>query len=368
MELSKSIDFLLENAGPVIQYRLHKEILKDVSKNEEENLLEKVKQTPYYKLVERYVKPNGYIGLGMHSWDKFKETPLQDGEAAARLLANYSIPKESEIIENYIKALRDKNVMDGEFSYYNPEIARFRDRYLGLKNGGGLMVLIYSMQALLGYGDDKEVKPFVDISLKAFQSMLSITALDEITNFKPYLKKRYNYPYIEEDDFLPCSYHLTTLSRTYGWREDNNIIMLSNAINHINHIMKEDNNVHVKIRNNYYTPLWAFIRPFKAFETDRHDVALRKTLTELAMLGVGERVDIIKKSVENIKVISADGILRVKFDNAYHKKKFIDNMRYPGPYSEIGLEENYKKDMAIWCDLTFWAVQLLNILNQTDPI
>ena len=31
MNLSKSIDFLLENAGAVIQYRLHKEILKDLS-------------------------------------------------------------------------------------------------------------------------------------------------------------------------------------------------------------------------------------------------------------------------------------------------------------------------------------------------
>ena len=40
MNLSKSIDFLLENAGAVIQYRLHKEILKDLSPVEEENLLE----------------------------------------------------------------------------------------------------------------------------------------------------------------------------------------------------------------------------------------------------------------------------------------------------------------------------------------
>ena len=67
MDLSKSIDFLLENAGAVIQYRLHKEILKDLSPVEEENLLEKVYQTPNFKLVNSYVKPNGYIGSGAHS-------------------------------------------------------------------------------------------------------------------------------------------------------------------------------------------------------------------------------------------------------------------------------------------------------------
>ena len=56
MDLSKSIDFLLENGGDVMKYRLHKEIIKDISKNEEENLLEKVMQTPKYRLLESYVK------------------------------------------------------------------------------------------------------------------------------------------------------------------------------------------------------------------------------------------------------------------------------------------------------------------------
>ena len=91
---SKSVDFLLENAGPVIQYRLHKEILKDIDKNEEENLLNQVYEMPWFQLLKTYVKPNGYIGSGMHSWDNWRgtvlhETPLQDGESAARLLSYY---------------------------------------------------------------------------------------------------------------------------------------------------------------------------------------------------------------------------------------------------------------------------------------
>ena len=51
MNLTKSIDFLLENAGPVIQYRLRKEILHDLDKTEEENLLEQIYQTPHFKLL-----------------------------------------------------------------------------------------------------------------------------------------------------------------------------------------------------------------------------------------------------------------------------------------------------------------------------
>lgn len=365
MNLSKSIDFLLENAGDVIQYRLHKEILKDLSENEENNLLDKVKQMPNYKLLESYVKPNGYIGIGMHSWDKFKATPLQDGETAARLLSYYAIPKDSSIIKNYISALRSDKVLEEEFSYYNPEKVRFRDRYKGINNGGGLMVLIYTMQALLGYGDDDEVKPFVDLCYDTFQSMLTITSLEDITIFNSESKKKYNYPYIEEDVSLPCSYHLATLSRTNSWRNNQSVNIIADVINHINSIMKDENNVHIKMGSNYYVPLWAFVTPLKAFERNSHHTALRRTLTEIAMLGVGDRVDIIKQSIANVEeALSEDGILRYQFDSSYQKKKFLDSMRYPLPYNEIGLEADYKKEVSIWCDLTFWAVQFLSILGQ----
>ena len=69
---TKSIDFLLENAGPVIQYRLRKEILKDLSVGEEEKLLERIYGLPLFKLLSTYVKPKGYIGSGMHSWDNWR--------------------------------------------------------------------------------------------------------------------------------------------------------------------------------------------------------------------------------------------------------------------------------------------------------
>lgn len=118
--LSKSIDFLLEYAGPVIKYRLKKEILKDITKTEEENLLEQIYQMPYFKLLQTYVKPDGYIGSGMHSWDnwkgqKFHETPLQDGEAAARLLAYYAVPKTHPIVSKYVQAMRDEEILQKEF-------------------------------------------------------------------------------------------------------------------------------------------------------------------------------------------------------------------------------------------------------------
>jgi hypothetical protein len=368
MRVSKSMDFLLEKAGPVIRYRLHKEILRDLRPAEEEALLERVLQTPYYRLVESYVKSNGYIGTGMHSWDKFKETPLQDGEAAARVLSNYAIPKDRPIVRNFISALRDERILEEEFSYYHPEVVRFQNRFLGLRNGGGLMVLVYTAQALLGYGDDPEAKPFVDISREAFRRVLSLSSLEDITIFKPYLKRKYNFPYIEEDVYFPCQYHLETLAHTRSWRTPETVAELARAVNHLNAVMREDNAMTVKIGSRYYGPLWAFVRPLKPFtSTAGLDVARRKTLTHLAMLGAGDAIDVVRQSAQAVmEGLMADGILRVSFASPYIKKRYLDNMRVPGPYSEIGLETAYKKEESIWCDLTFWGVQLLHLLHMAE--
>lgn len=184
-DYQKSIDFLLENGRDVIQYRLHKDILHDLTETEEPMLLEKVMQTPEYQLLLTHVKPNGYIGIGMHSWEKFKASHLDDGENAARLLHNYGIPKDMPIVQNFVKAMRDDSILEQEFSYYNPEKVRFETRSIGINSGSSLDVTLYACQALLGYGDDPEMRHFVDASYKAFVSLLDYKSADEITTFNP---------------------------------------------------------------------------------------------------------------------------------------------------------------------------------------
>lgn len=370
IDLSKSIDFLLENGGDVIKYRLHKEILKDMSEVEEAALLEKVMETPKYKLLESYVKPNGYIGIGMHSWDKFKETRLQDGEAAARLLSNYAIPKDAPIVANFVRALRNDEVLEEEFSYYHPEIGRFQNRFVGLNCGGGLMVLIYACQALLGYGDDEEVRPFVETSYCAFESLLHINSLEDITKVK--VLKKGDIRYIEPDTYFPCQYHLETLAHTNSWRNDESVKTLVRAINFHDEIMTDAfmNAFSIKDGNHYNGPLWAYTYPFCAFESCKMTgvTAQRKTLTHLAMIG-GDKIDVVRKTADFLEdALSRDGVLRPEFESAYQKRCFKASLEFPTPYGEIALEPSHKTDTALWCELTFWAVQLLSIVGRRKQI
>ena len=372
MAISKSIDFLLENAGPVIQYRLRKEILCDMGKTEEENLLEQVYRTPHFERLKSYVKPSGYIGSGAHGWDNWRgtvlhETPLQDGEAAARLLSYYAIPKTHSLVKNFVLAMRDEDTLQNEFSYIPPEKERYKNRFRGISSGYGLMVLIYAMQAMLGYGDDEYAKSFQSVALDAFRNILPLSSLNEMTKTRQ-SKAKYNYPYIEETASFPCQYHLEALAYTGIWRTPENVKMMADALNHYNEITHDANPMHVKIGSRYYVPfpLNMHNRPIRAFREDIIDnITYRRLLTEMAMLGVGESVKVIKESVINVKdAIGSDGILKMRFDLPHNKRYSPKKIEYPTPYEDVRLEPDYTRKYAIECDLTFWAVQFLFLCKQ----
>ena len=162
-DYQKSIDFLLENGRDVIQYRLHKDILHDLTEAEEKLLLEKVMQTPEYQLLLTHVKPNGYIGIGMHSWEKFKASHLDDGENAARLLHNYGIPKDKQVIHiiseiqlsELLRMLPKPNDFLLKFDFADIS-------YIGLGKGYEQLVSIY--EKLADFVDTRHAYQMVDIS------------------------------------------------------------------------------------------------------------------------------------------------------------------------------------------------------------
>lgn len=371
---AKSIDFLLEYAGPVIQYRLRKEILQNLSAQEEEKLLEQIYQMPLFRLLLTYVKPDGYIGSGMHSWDNWRgtvlhETPLQDGETAARLLSYYRIPKEHPVVAGFVAAMRDEEILRHEFSYIPPEIPRFENRFVGLNNGNSLMALINTMQAMLGYGDDfEDLKEFQQISLEGFRTINRISSLNEITKFSEKSKRKYNYPYIEAEEYFPDIYTLAMLAYTKSWRNDKNRTLMIEALNRINQIMKPENEMQIRINGKYVAPCFALVRPIQAFHPDViASITYRRILSEIAMLGVGKSVHIIRESAANIEeALDKDGILRLNFDAPHNKRYSPKKIEYPTAYIDVRLEADYKQKNALLCDLTFWAVEFLHLVGKGD--
>ena len=417
---TKSIDFLLENAGPVIRYRLRRDILQDLTPGEGESLLEQIYRLHPFVLLQSYVKPDGYIGSGMHSWDNWRgqvlhETPLQDGESAARLLSYYCIPKRHPVVAGFVAAMRDEEILRKEFSYIPPEIPRFEKRFVGLNNGNCLQALLYTMQAMLGYGDDfEDLVDFQQICLKGFARVAQARSLEELTKYDAGAKRKYNYPYIEAEDYFPDAYTLAMLAYTKSWRGgreeavtqgdgtgsalgkgkgapamqgdgtgsapgkgkgvlamqgeepgpapgETPVSMMARALNHINAVMRPDNEMHVRICGKYVAPCFAMIRPIRAFRSDLIDtVTYRRVLSEIAMLGVGQQADVIRESVANVEeALDGDGVLRMDFSAPHNKRYSPRRIEYPSPYGDVRLEADYGQKNAFLCDLTFWALEFL---------
>ena len=173
-DLERSAAFLLRNAGSIIRCRLRREILGDLDAASEASLLAEICELPLFRRLPTYVKPDGYIGSGMHSRVNRRgavlhETPLQDGECAARLLSCCRIPKTRPVVRTFAAAMRDEEMLRAEFFYIPPGIPRFENRFAGIRSGNCLMALLYMMQAMLGYGDDYEnLRDFQQIVLCGF--------------------------------------------------------------------------------------------------------------------------------------------------------------------------------------------------------
>ena len=269
-------------------------------------------------------------------------------------------------MKNFVSAMRDELILEQEFSVNNSAKYQFATRYSGLRQGAGLFTITYTLQAMLGYGDDGYVNNFQQTSLDAFASMLRISNIEEIT--EPKLKKRgnYNFHCVTEDKFLPCCYHLATLAYTKSWRTPESIKLLTNALNHMkNDLVNDTEGILVKggSGNAYLGPLGCLIGHFgikDPFTVDEiGGVMQRRLLTEMAMCGLGENLEILRQSSVNIKeALSGDGVLRLK------NKISRDKYNAVGGYGEVFLEPDHRKPPSLDCDLTFWAVQFLHLYNK----
>lgn len=68
--MNKTIDFLLKNTNSSIHLRVKKEILGNITAQEEADLIAQIKEEPIYKLIVSCQKENGWLGNGFHGPNK----------------------------------------------------------------------------------------------------------------------------------------------------------------------------------------------------------------------------------------------------------------------------------------------------------
>ena len=119
---NKIIDYLLENANSSIVLRVRKEILKDISQEEEGQFIQKILMDKHVNTAVYSQKPNGWLGDYFHG----SANRFDNMEVGLRFLTEKGLPPQHPIILSAVRALVNTPKTDAAYGVRKP-MARQED-------------------------------------------------------------------------------------------------------------------------------------------------------------------------------------------------------------------------------------------------
>lgn len=215
---SKSIDFLLENAGASIRYRVKKEILGNISNVEEAALQEEIMAEPISVLIANCQKENGWLGNGFHGPNK-NAGPYENQECGTKYLAEKGVKKDNPVLQKAMEAFVTVPLSD---LCYRTK-GKVYDEFKYAANGQNLIRCACIARA--GYDDVIDIKPQIQLSLDSFRRVLEVDSVIDVSR----TIKSCKYRLFNNYEKWPCRYHFDILAHTDSWKSEENSQMLAKA-------------------------------------------------------------------------------------------------------------------------------------------
>jgi len=214
----KMIGFLLENAGPSIQLRVHREVLGDLSSAMEEELLAQIRTEPIYRLVAACQKENGWLGNGFHGPNK-DAGPCENQEVGTKYLAEKGFGKEDSVLCRAMDAFVSVPLADPCYRTRG----KVYDEFKYAANGQNLIRCACIARA--GFADVIDIAPQIQLSLDSFRRVLEVDSILDVSR----TIKSCKYRLFNNFEKWPCRYHFDILAHTDSWKSDENCRMLADA-------------------------------------------------------------------------------------------------------------------------------------------
>lgn len=343
MDYKNAFDFLLVNSCPSIVYRTKKEILKEnISKEEYEYYQHQIIQDEKVRHILSLQKEDGWIGNAFHGED--------EPESGIRLLCEKGFDLKSEYIFRALSAIeaRGNNFDDG---------CLYRvGKILDDCNLGGSQMIKACVYAYAGYDDTDFLKKQIDKALAAFQFVTTINRQDEI-----YKERKGKYVF-ETGVVWPSIYHLRLLAFTDSWKNDENKILMIDALNRLCELGSIPH-VNLLYKSQMVSPGSFAMNEFSVnlSELNAKGWMMWFHRTELiARLGVIREVPVLSRQINQLEEIlkQNDGIFTYKLSHYYFNKWT--------PYLGMALENDWKKKNARICDLTFRSLLILKLSGKLN--
>lgn len=342
--MQKMISFLLENANPSIIYRVKKEILHEISREEEDRLQELILSEKIIRSIIACQKENGWLGNGYHGSNK-NAGRYENQETGVKYLAEKGVRKETDVLKRAMLAFKELPFTDP--CYRNA--GEPGDEFKYAANGSNLFRCACIARA--GFEDFIDIAPQIQLSLDSFRRVLEVDSILDVS--RPLGKSGVRV--FHEYEKWPCRYHLDILAHTAAWRTEDASRMLADSVEKL---MRRDRPELVGLTASTWAGhVLATTGGFPSqgltfvYETDGVQQYHMEYLIWLARCGVIRYSQKLQEIVESIQgAVNADGVCEISVDAMF---------RNWGPYGGLQLETDWKSARRRNCDITFRALQLI---------
>ena len=345
----KMIKFLLENANPSIKYRLKKEILNDISTEEENELQAQIMAEPAIQLIINCQKENGWLGNGFHGANK-NAGYYENQETGTKYLAEKGVLKETPVLKHAMDAFVTTELTD---LCYRTKGKLF-DEFKYAANGQNIIRCACIARA--GYDDIIDIKPQIQLSLDSFKRILEVDSILDVSRI------RSNSRVFNDYEKWACRYHLYILAFTDSWKSNENINIIRESIKKL---MRNDRPELIGVGANSWVgyPLGTvgcLNEGFTIYAKKDNDYYIHFQYLEwLARCGVGCEISHIKEAADIIKSYTdTNGICKLDVDGG--------GFTGWGPYAPMNLEIDWKNELRKTCDITFRALLILHYLGVNE--
>src|ERR1035437_2382394 len=194
-KMQKMIDFLLENANPSIKLRVKKEIIKNITKEEEIQYQKQIIQEPMIQYIITCQKENGWIGTNLHG-------SFETQEGGTKYLAEKALDKETPVLKNAMKAFMEVPLDNLCYGMHGKIIDEFK------VTGQGPNIIRCACIARAGFDDLIDISPQIQLSLDCFRRVLEVDSILDVFHTIRKGKQRV----FNDNEKWPCRYHLDILA------------------------------------------------------------------------------------------------------------------------------------------------------------
>lgn len=344
-QYSKSIEFLLKNAGPSIRYRVKKEMLGSITTEEEKELQEQIMTEPISQLVANCQKENGWLGNGFHGPNK-NAGPYENQEVGTKYLAEKGICKDNPVLKRAMDAFVTTELTDLCYRTKGKLFDEFRYA------ANGQNIIRCACIARAGYDDIIDIKPQIQLALDSFKRVLEVDSILDITRVvKSSGKKKRVFKDYEK---WPCYYHLDILAHAESWKTEENIKILAEAVKKLMRTDRPEMQVAADSYVGYVLGTTGCLKEGYQLGYEKDDVhyTYLDRVEWLCRCSITPYVQQLQNEVNILrKAINEDGICEASIDE--------NQLKGLGTYGGQQIEVDWKTPTRRLCDITFRVLLIL---------